>query len=139
MKNIVAYPCLPTLGRKTAAMVVDTAWLMRRAMLMTLERMRVGISSDKASQTHTPGPTAKNAMKQKMQAAVSQPVRSVGTGVMSALSIFSGAILDFSRLANGFWKNAATLFGGRHPSRLISIFAPGSSERTTFDAAVKSP
>src|ERR1017187_4527833 len=104
-------------------------------MLMPLERMRVGMSSESASQTQTPGPTAKNAMKEKMQTAVSQPVLSGGTGVMSALSIVSGAALDFSKSANGFWKNAATWFGGRQPSRLISIFALMSSERTTFEAA----
>ena len=52
-----------TVGRKVAAMIVETPWLMSRAMLMPLERIRVGISSDRASQTHTPGPTAKKAMK----------------------------------------------------------------------------
>ena len=31
---------------------------------MPLERIRVGISSESASQTQTPGPTAKKAMKQ---------------------------------------------------------------------------
>ncbi len=45
-------------------MVVETAWLMSKAMLMPFERMRVGINSERASQTHTPGPTAKKAMKQ---------------------------------------------------------------------------
>ena len=34
---------------------------------MPLERMRVGISSDNASQTQTPGPRAKNAMNAKVQ------------------------------------------------------------------------
>ena len=66
---------------------------------------------------------------------VSQPVLSGGTGVISALSMVSGAVLAFSRSANGFWKNAATWFGGRQLARSISIFAAGSSERTTFEAA----
>ena len=73
-------------------MVVETAWLMSSAMLMPLERMRVGMSSDSASQTQTPGPTAKNAMKAKVQMAVSQPFCSDGTVLMSAFSIFSGAV-----------------------------------------------
>ena len=33
---------------------------------MPLDRMRVGMSSDSASQTHTPGPTAKNDMVREM-------------------------------------------------------------------------
>ena len=48
---------------------------------MPLERMRVGINSDSASQTHTPGPMAKNAMKQNVNPAVSQPFCVLGTGV----------------------------------------------------------
>src|ERR1035441_7824463 len=105
------------MGRKTAAMVVETAWLMSSAMLMPLERMRVGISSDNASHTHTPGPTAKNDMKTKRQIAVSQPFCSSGTGVMSAFSIFNGAARAASRSANGFEKNATTLFGGTQIGR----------------------
>ena len=41
-----------------AARVVETSWLITSAMLIPLERMRVGISSESASQTHTPGPDA---------------------------------------------------------------------------------
>ena len=48
---------------------------------MPLERMRAGISSDKASHTQTPGPVAKNAMNETMKPAVSQPRRGPGTGV----------------------------------------------------------
>src|SRR5271170_8090088 len=103
-----------------AAMVVETAWLMSSAMLMPLERMRVGISSDSASQTHTPGPTAKNAMKMKRQMATSQPLCSLGTGVMSAFSIFNGALSAASRLANGLEKKATTLLGGTQFARAIS-------------------
>src|SRR5674476_849405 len=101
-------------------MVVETAWLMSSAMLMPLERMRVGINSDNASHTQTPGPTAKNAMKMKMKAAVSQPFRADGTGVMSAFSIFNGAVLAASRWAKGFLKNDSTLLDGRQLSREIS-------------------
>src|SRR5882724_12124172 len=99
---------------------------MSSAMLMPLERMRVGINSESASQTQTPGPTAKKAMNTNRQTAVSQPFCVEGTGVMSAFSIFSGAVRAASRLANGFEKKATTLFGGRQPSRVISIgFAAG--------------
>jgi hypothetical protein len=45
-------------------MVVEMAMLTMSEMLMPLERMRVGMSSDIASQTQTPGPTANDAMKQ---------------------------------------------------------------------------
>src|SRR5882672_11470672 len=109
-------------------------------MLMPLERMRVGISSDSASQTQTPGPMAKNAMKTNRQVAVSQPLCAEGTGVTSAFSIFSGAVRAAFRSANGFEKKATTLFGGRQPSRFISTgFAARSSERATLVAARKSP
>jgi hypothetical protein len=91
-KNTVEYPYRPTVGRNVAAMVVDTAWLTRSAMLIPFERMRVGISSDSASHTQTPGPAAKKAMKEKVKSAVSQPLRSLGTGLMSAFSILSGAV-----------------------------------------------
>src|SRR6185312_6210125 len=99
-------------------------------MLMPLERMRVGMSSDSASQTQTPGPTAKNDIKTKRQIAVSHPFRSSGTGVMSAFSIFNGATRAASRSANGFEKKATTLFAGTQLLRVISTgFAVGSSER----------
>ena len=105
-------------------------------MLMPLERMRVGINSDRASHTHTPGPTAKNAMKQKMQQAVSQPLRVLGTGAIRAFSIFSGAVRRAGRSANGFLKKASTLLAGRPLSRVISTgFSVLSSQRTTFVAA----
>src|SRR6267154_3522879 len=121
-------------------MVVETAWLTSSAMLMPLERMRVGINSESASQTQTPGPTAKNAMKTYRQMAVSQPFWAEGTGVISAFSIFNGAVRAASRSAKGFEKNATTLFTGRQPSRLISIgLAARSSERATVVAARKSP
>src|SRR5665213_442312 len=121
-------------------MVVETAWLMSSAMLMPLERMRVGINSESASQTQTPGPTAKKAMNTNRQIAVSQPLRSVGTGVMSAFSIFNGAVRAASRLAKGFEKKATILFAGRQSARVISMgLAAGSSERATLVAARKSP
>src|SRR6202158_77141 len=108
-KNIVEYPYLPTVGKKVAAMPVDTAWLIRSAMLMPLERMRVGINSESASHTHTPGPMAKNAMNTNSVIATIQPFRGSGTGVMSAFSILSGAWREASRLPNGLEKNATTL------------------------------
>ena len=71
--------------------------------------------------------------------ATSHPLCVEGMGVMSALSIFNGAVRAASRSANGLEKNATTLFGGRL-SRVISIgFAPASSDRATFVAARKSP
>src|SRR5438045_1657092 len=100
-------------------------------MLMPLERIRVGINSDNANQTQTPGPTAKNAMKVKRHIAVSQPLCASGTGVTSAFSIFNGAVRAASRSANGFEKKAMTLFAGTQLSRLISTgLAVMSSERT---------
>ena len=41
---------------------------------MPLERMRVGINSESASHTHTPGPIAKNAMNTKRLMATSHPL-----------------------------------------------------------------
>src|SRR5208283_660740 len=109
-------------------------------MLMPLERIRVGINSESASQTHTPGPIAKNAMKTKRLIATSQPLRGLGTGVISASSILSEAVRAASRLLNGFEKNATTLLAGTQPSRAISIgLAALPSERATLVAARKSP
>jgi hypothetical protein len=79
-------------------------------------------------------------MKQNVKAAVSHPLRSLGTGVTSAFSIRSGAARALSRSANGFEKNATTLLGGTQPSRETETGAAvASSERTTFVAARKSP
>src|SRR3954451_13892554 len=139
-KNIVEYPCCPTVGRKMAAIVVETAWFSTSATLIPLERMRVGISSDKASQTQTPGPTAKKAIKRKSVAATIQPWRGDGTLVTNAFSIFSGALRAASKSPNGFEKNAFTLLPGTLSSREISIgFATGSSDRTAWLADRKSP
>src|SRR6202140_5969472 len=82
-------------------------------MLIPLERIRVGINSESANHTHTPGPIAKNAMKTKRLIATSQPLWAVGTGVISASSILSGALREASRLLNGFEKNATTLLAGK--------------------------
>ena len=61
-------------------------------------------------------------------------------GVMRAFSILSGAVRAASRLPNGLEKNATTLLAGTQLSRVISIgLAAGSSERTTWLAARKSP
>src|ERR1035437_6738308 len=102
-------------------MLVDTDWLIRSAMLMPLERMRVGINSDSASQTQTPGPMAKNAVKTNRQTATAQPVRGEGTGVSKAFSIFSGAVRAAARLPNGFEKKATTLLAGAQVSRAGSM------------------
>src|SRR5271166_5244948 len=99
-------------------MVVETAWLITSAMLMPLERMRVGINSESASQTQTPGPTAKKAMKTNRQMAVSQPLEEDGTGVINAFSIFNGAVRAASRSAKGFEKKATILLCGKQPSRV---------------------
>src|SRR3954465_10751943 len=113
---------------------------MSSAILMPFERMRVGINSDSASQTQTPGPIAKNAMNAKIKIAVIQPLLALGTGVMSAFSILSGAVRAASRSANGFEKNAIVLFAGTQLARLISTgLAVASSERATVVAARKSP
>src|SRR5437660_12622581 len=123
-----------------AAIVVETAWLIKRAMLMPLERMRVGINSESASQTHTPGPMAKNAMNTNRVIATTQPLFEVGTGVIRAFSILKGAVRAASRFPSGFEKKATTLFAGTQPSRVIfSGLAAGSSERTALVAARKSP
>ena len=50
------------MGRKYAAIPVEIPWLITSATPMPIERMRVGISSDKANQTQTPGPSAKQMM-----------------------------------------------------------------------------
>src|SRR5437879_9461632 len=102
-----------------AAIVVDTAWFSTSAMLMPLERMRVGINSESASHTHTPGPTAKNAMKTNRETATIHPLRVSGTGVMRAFSIVRGAVRAASRFPNGFEKNATTLLAGTQLSRVI--------------------
>src|SRR5271163_3013570 len=115
-KKTVEYPCLPTVGRNTAAMLVETAWLISRAMLMPLERMRVGINSESASQTHTPGPTAKKAMNENRQRATSQPLTWPGTGMISACSIFNGAVRAAARSAKGLENHAITLLTGTQPS-----------------------
>src|ERR1039458_10684514 len=81
---MVEYPYLPTVGKNTAAMAVDTAWFSKSAMLIPLERIRVGINSESASQTQTPGPIAKNAMKTNSVIATIKPLVADGTGVIRA-------------------------------------------------------
>src|SRR6266852_8128705 len=49
VSTTIAAIFLPTVGKKMAAIVVETAWLSTKAMLMPLERMRVGINSESAS------------------------------------------------------------------------------------------
>src|SRR5260370_21294320 len=102
-------------------MLVETAWLINRAMLMPFERIRVGINSESANHTHTPGPIAKNAMKTKRLMATSQPLWVLGTGGISASSILSGAWRDASRWLNRFEKNATTLLADPHLSRLVPL------------------
>src|ERR1017187_8095275 len=130
---------MPTVGRNTAAMVVETAWFSVSAMLMPFDRIRVGISSERASQTTTRGPIAKNAMKQNVKRAVSQPLRVLGTGVMSAFSIFRGAVLASSGLGSGFDRNALTLSLGSPASRLISRGAADASSERTMAVADRKP
>src|SRR6185312_3473028 len=113
-------------------MRVDAPVLRKRAMLMPLLRIRVGISSESASHTHTPGPTAKKPMKRKSVTATIQPLLSLGIGAIAAESIRSGAARAASRLPNGFVKNAETAFGG-----ILRVICSGSAalfERMTFAA-----
>src|SRR5579863_5315912 len=123
-----------------AAMAVETAWLISKAMLIPLERMRVGINSDSASHTQTPGPIAKKAMNTNRVMATVQPLPADGTGVTSAFSILSGAWRAASRSPKGFEKKATTLLTGTQFSRESWMgLAAGSSDRTTWLAARKSP
>src|SRR5579859_3154049 len=108
-------------------------------MLIPLERMRVGISSERASHTQTPGPTAKKAMKRYSVMATSQPFFWLGTGVTSAASILRGAVFAPSRLAEGDSKNAATLPGGRLLRSMLIAFAATSLEMAALLARWKSP
>src|ERR1700733_243712 len=109
-------------------------------MLMPLDRMRVGISSESANHTHTPGPMAKNAINIKRVMATFQPLLWLGNGVMSALSMVSGAWRAASRSPKGLEKNATTLLAGTQLARVISIgVAAVSSERAALVAAWKSP
>ena len=57
---------------------------------MPMERIRVGISSDKASHTTTPGPIENEAMNRHRHSVISHPVSSVGTGPNVARLIVSG-------------------------------------------------
>src|ERR1700730_7091077 len=121
-------------------MVVETAWLISRAMLIPFDRIRVGINSESASHTHTPGPMAKKAMKTNRVTAPHQPWRGVGTGVINAFSILRGAWRAASRLPNGFEKKATTLLAGTQPSRALPIGLAGLFfQRATLVAARKSP
>ena len=106
---------------------------------MPFDRIRVGISSESASQTHTPGPTAKKPMKTKIKIAVSQPLPDDGIGVSRAFSIVSGAVVAACRFAKGFLKNASTALEGTQLPLSIFRTAPRSVERTTGVAARKSP
>src|SRR3954466_14606520 len=107
-------------------------------MLIPFDRIRVGINSESASHTHTPGPIAKNAMNTNSVIATIQPLRAGGTGVMRAFSILNGATRDASRFPNGFEKNALTRFPGTALSRVIEMgLAAGSSDRTAWLAARK--
>src|ERR1019366_6020940 len=79
-------------------------------------------------------------MNTKSVIATRIPLRWLGKGVISALSILSGARRAVSRLPKGFEKNATTLLAGTQLSRVISIgVAAVSSERAALVAARKSP
>src|ERR1039457_4795837 len=120
-KKIGEYPCLLTKGKKIPAAVVETIWLITSAMLMPLDRMRVGINSESASHTHTPGPSAKNATNAYSPTATCHPWLDSGTWPIRAFSILSGADRALSRSANGSLKNASTLLRSEeHTSELQS-------------------
>ena len=63
---------------------------------MPTARMRVGISSESMSQTTTPGPTAKDAMKRPSRVVTSHPVIADGVGPKRALWMMSGLPRDGS-------------------------------------------
>lgn len=79
-KNIMWKPLLPTTTGKNRALRKATPLFSTIAMPMPVERMRVGISSVRASQTQTPGPNAKNAMNAHNRSSTHFPVTSPATG-----------------------------------------------------------
>ena len=127
-----------------AAITVETNWFTSSAMLMPFERMRVGISSDRASHTHTPGPTAKLETNTQMAIATSQPCEDEGTGPRLAFSMRSGASRPAAGSANGFRcslrKNTPiTLSACTASSRAMDTWrSTGSSLRRLF-TLVKGP
>lgn len=64
-KNIVSKLVAATHVGKMDAIDADTAWFNIIPIAMPFALILVGISSDRASQTHTPGPTAKPATNKK--------------------------------------------------------------------------
>src|ERR1017187_3432440 len=70
-KNMSAHPYLPTVSRKVAAMAVEQRNPSPAQCSCRSIGLGVGISSEIATHPHTPGPMAKNAMKEKMAMVVS--------------------------------------------------------------------
>ena len=81
-------------------------------MLIPLERMRVGINSESASHTHTPGPDREKRHEHEQGDRDQPSIAGLGTGLIRAFSIFSGALREASRSPNGLEKKAMTLFAG---------------------------
>jgi len=108
-------------------------------MLIPLERMRVGISSERASQTHTPGPSAKNPITE------TDPEPPASRGSRRAPG--DQGFLDLQRrglrglqIAQRIFEEGHNLVGGTQLARVISMGrAAGSSERTKLVVEVKSP
>ena len=108
-------------------------------MLMPLERMRVGMSSESASQTQTPGPMAKNETKTNSKTAVSQPLFSLGHGRDERMVNFQRRVRGRVKIGKRILeKRRSTFFAGTQLSRVISIgLAAASSERTAAVAPLK--
>jgi len=113
-----------------AASVVETSWLLTRAMLMPLDRMRVGMSSERASQTQTPGPMALERDEEI------EPERD-GPAVACARDLADECFLNAQRrgacgvqVGKGVLKERSTLLEGMESARSMWMGAAAvSSER----------
>ena len=80
-------------------------------------------------------------MKPKTHTAVIQPFCVLGTGVIKALSIFSGAVLRRRETSKGIFEEGIDSTGRQAVVALDDNgdFAAGSSDLTAFVAELKSP
>jgi len=95
---------------------------------MPMERMRVGISSERASQTTTPGPMEKLATKRARQRVMSQPACGVGCGARKARRMVRGCcglgVSGASVRVSGFEFERAEL--AVVELERVAIFSPSS-------------
>ena len=110
-------------------------------MLMPLERMRVGISSESASQTHTPGPMRKKRHENKEANGHQPAVVCAGHGRDQRVFNFQRSGPRRVKIGERVREKGHDLVGREHSSsRVISTgLAAASSERATCVAARKSP